>query len=626
MPRPGRHARPYGDRMLDYPFPVVNAIVAIAALSVSAAVLWLLLRSPVGVRLVAIPSDERWHAEATPTFGGVGIFAGFAAGVLVALATGVIEWSGELGGILAGVTIVFVAGLVDDLRHLSPIAKLAAQVTAAVVVLASGSNVEIVGNDLLAWAIGLLWLVGITNAFNLLDNMNGLAATLAVVSCAYFAVDALTEHESETVLALALALGLACAGFLPFNLRPRRGAAVFMGDSGSLVIGFGLASLALAASWTVAGTTVATVLLPLLVLAIPILDTTLVTIARLVERRPVTQGGRDHTSHRLVYYGLSETKAVLLLAIVASAIGATALAYNVLDNGRLTAIGVLVTFVLLVQFGSFLSDLEERSRRGVEGPEPSLWRALIFEPRRLVEVFADFVLICASFLAAYVLAVGGMGTEYERSVYLSALPILLAARYVFFVALGVYRRVWRYATARDVVPIVVGCLGSALTACLILVALRPIGSFPAAQIFVVDALLCTALVGASRLTLRLVPETLGHRGDRKRVLIVGAGRGGRSLARELREGRDERVVGFLDDNPRVRRRRILGVSVVGSLDEADHAIASTRADEVLVTIPAAAAERLVAVTRAAEHAGIPCRTVRRQVELSASEPVEAAQT
>ena len=611
--------------MLDYPFAVVNAIVAIAALSVSAAVLWLLLRSPIGARFVAIPSDERWHAEATPTFGGVGIFAGFVSGVLVALATGVIEWSGELGGILAGITIVFVAGLVDDLRHLSPLAKLAAQVTAAVVVLASGLNVEIVDNDILAWAIGLLWLVGITNAFNLLDNMDGLAATLAVVSCAYFAVDALTEHENETVLALALALGLACAGFLPFNLRPRRGAAVFMGDSGSLVIGFGLASLALAASWTVAGTTVATVLLPLLVLAIPILDTTLVTIARLVEKRPVTQGGRDHTSHRLVYYGLSETKAVLLLAIVASAIGATALAYNVLDNGRLTAIGVLVTFVLLVQFGSFLSDLQERSRRGVEGPEPSLWRAIVFEPRRLLEVFADFVLICASFLAAYVLAVGGTGTEFERSVYLSALPILLAARYVFFVALGVYRRVWRYATARDVVPIVLGCLASALAAYLILVALRPIGSFPAAQIFLIDALLCTALVGASRLALRLFPETLGHRGDRKRVLIVGAGRAGRSLARELREGSDERVVGFLDDNPRVRRRRILGVSVVGSLDEAGRAIASTRADEVLVTIPAAPADRLVAVTRAAEQAGIPCRTVRRQVELSAPEPVEAAQ-
>jgi UDP-GlcNAc:undecaprenyl-phosphate GlcNAc-1-phosphate transferase len=604
----------------------VIAFVSIAAFAVAAAVLWLLLRTPAGARLVAVPSDARWHTQPTPVFGGVGIYAGFSAGILLALATGAIEWSGELGGILAGVTIVFVAGLVDDLWHLGPVAKLGAQIVAAVVVLASGLNVEVVGNDVLAWALGLVWLVGITNAFNLLDNMDGLAATLAVVSCAYFAIDAVTEHENDTVLALALALGLACAGFLPFNLRPRRGAAVFMGDSGSLVIGFGLASLALAASWTVAGTTVATILLPLLVLAIPILDTTLVTIARLVEKRPVTQGGRDHTSHRLVYYGLSETKAVLLLAVVASAIGATALAYNVLDNGRLTAIGVLVTFVLLVQFGSFLSDLEERSRRGVEGPEPSLWRALVFEPRRLVEVFADFVIICASFLAAYVLAVGGFGTEYERSVYLSALPVLLGARYVFFVALGVYRRVWRYATARDVVPIVVACFASALVASLILVALRPIGSFPAVQIFVIDAFLCTGLVGASRLALRLFPETLGQRGVRRRVLVVGAGRAGRSLARELRESDDARAVGFLDDNPRVRRRRILGISVLGSLDEAERAIASSRADEVLVSIPGAPPERLDLVARAAERAQIPCRTVRRQVELSTPEPVEAART
>jgi UDP-GlcNAc:undecaprenyl-phosphate GlcNAc-1-phosphate transferase len=198
--------------------------------------------------------------------------------VLAALAVGAVEWSGELGGILAGVTLVFAAGLVDDLRHLSPFAKLAAQIAAAVIVLASGLHVEIVGNEVIAWAIGLLWLVGITNAFNLLDNMDGLAATLAVVACGYFAIDAVTEHDNTTVLVLALALGLACAGFLPFNLRPQRRAAVFMGDSGSQVLGFGLASLALAASWTVAGTTTATILLPCSS-SVPILDTTLVTLS-----------------------------------------------------------------------------------------------------------------------------------------------------------------------------------------------------------------------------------------------------------------------------------------------------------------------------------------------------------
>jgi len=600
----------------------VDAAITIAALPICVAVLWALLRAPLGTRLVAVPSGERWHEQPTPTFGGIGIFLGFAAAVLLALATGAVEWSSELGGILAGMTLLFVAGLVDDLRHLSPLAKLALQITAAVIVLASGLEVEIVGNTVLAWGIGLLWLVGITNAFNLLDNMDGLAATLAAIACSYFAIDAVTEHENELVLVLALSLGLACTGFLPFNLRPGKRAAVFMGDAGSQVLGFGLASLALASSWTVAGTTFATILLPLLILAVPILDTTLVTVVRLAQRRPVTQGGKDHTSHRLVYYGLSESKAVLLLAVVAGALGATALAYNVLDNARLTAIGVLVTFVLLVQFGSFLSDLEERSRSGGTTEEPSLWRALVFEPRRLVEVVVDFVLICTSFLTAYLLVVGGTGTEFERSVFLSALPILLATRYSFFVALGVYRRVWRYATARDVVPIAVGCVGSGLVAYLVLVALRDIGDFPA-EVFVVDALLCTLLVGASRLTLRLLPEARALRRRGHRVLIVGAGRAGRGLARELHDAHEARVVGFLDDNPRVRRRRIQGVTVLGALDEAGRAIATARADEVLVTIPEASSERLDAVVRAASEARVPLRIVRRRTEFSAPEPAEA---
>jgi FlaA1/EpsC-like NDP-sugar epimerase len=177
-----------------------------------------------------------------------------------------------------------------------------------------------------------------------------------------------------------------------------------------------------------------------------------------------------------------------------------------------------------------------------------------------------------------------------------------------------------------VLPIAVGCAGSAIVSYVILAALRPIGSFPAVEIFVVDAVLATVLVGGSRLVLRLLPELQGHRRHSRRVLVVGAGASGRALVRELRERQEARVVGFLDDNPRVRRRRILGITVVGSTDEADRAITTTRAVEVLVTIPDAAPERLDAVVRAAEGAGIPCRIVRRHTEFSAPEPVEASLT
>ena len=108
------------------------------------------------------------------------------------------------------------------------------------------------------------------------------------------------------------------------------------------------------------------------------------------------------------------------------------------------------------------------------------------------------------------------------------------------------------------------------------------------------------------------------------MLIAGAGQAGRGLARELRESQEARVVGFLDDNPRVRRRRILGIAVLGSLEEADRAIVSARAEEVLITIPSAAQERLEAVVRASEAAGVPCRIVHRRTEFSAPEPVEAS--
>jgi UDP-GlcNAc:undecaprenyl-phosphate GlcNAc-1-phosphate transferase len=591
----------------------VNAIAAVAALSVAALTIYGLLRAGVGGRLVADPSGERWHTSSTPTFGGVGIFLGLLAGAGAAIAVGATEASSELLGILGGCAILFVAGFVDDVYTLKPLAKLAAQFAAAGVVLASGLTVEIVGNDVLATVIGVVWLVGITNAFNLLDNMDGLAASLAAVSCAVFALAALAQDSGELALVVSLALGGACLGFLPFNLRPGRSATVFMGDSGSQVLGFGLASLALASSWTTAGATLTSLVLPLLVLAIPILDTTLVTVRRTLERRPVTQGGTDHSSHRLVYYGLSEQQAVAALTLLAALLGATALAYNVLGNARVTAVGVLVSFVVLVQFASFLSDLEERSRRDEPTVAPSLWRALLWNPRRLVEVLVDFAIVCTSFLAAYLLFVDGGGTNAQRAIFLSTLPILLGVRYLLFVLFGIYRRIWRFASARDLLAIA-AAVGLSTPATVAIVArAQGLAGFPLA-IFAVDALLAAALVAASRLTMRLLPGLGTGRADRTRVLIVGAGRSGRALARELGETHEYRVVGFLDDNPAVRRRRVLGIKVLGALSEADAHIAAVQPDEILVTIPDIDGERLDVLVGSSQSVGVECRIVRRTTE------------
>ncbi|MFL5917489.1 MAG: MraY family glycosyltransferase, partial [Gaiellaceae bacterium] len=510
----------------------MRALAAIVALPAAAAVIWLLLRTPLSARLGAAPRDDRWHRRTTPMVGGIGIFAGIMAGFWAAVAAHAAPATRELVAILGGCAILFVAGLLDDLYSLGPIPKLGAQFAAAGLVIGNGLTISgLISNDILAGVVALVWLVGMTNAFNLLDNMDGLAATLAGIAAVFFAIDALTVHRNDAVLALSLALAGACAGFLPFNLRPKRSAAVFMGDSGSQVLGFALAALGLTASWKVAGTTVATLLLPVLVLAVPILDTTLVTIVRLLDGRPVYQGGRDHTSHRLVYHGLSEKRAVVLLAVISAALGATSLFYAVLDNAWVTLIGVLLTFALLVQFASVLSDVE----RAPGFLEERGWvRTFVANPRRLVESLVDFALITASFAVAYYLRLQGSGTDYERHIFLVSLAVLLAVRYAAFIPFGLYRGVWRYAGARDAAAIVAAVVVSEIVAYLILDATQVWGAFPR-SVFVIDALVCTLLVGASRFWERgfvRAVSTLTGRAGRQRTLIVGAGRGGRSLLRE----------------------------------------------------------------------------------------------
>jgi len=589
----------------------LTTVVAVIALPAAALAIWALLHTRVARLIVAAPSAERWHDVPTPVVGGIGIFAGFTAGIGAAVAAGAVPLDAQLAGIYAGCAVLFVAGLIDDVRHIRPVAKIVLQLAAAAIVLATGTRVEIVGNDLLATVLAVVWLVGMTNAFNLLDNIDGLAATLAAIAAGFFAIAAVWQHPDDMIVVVALALACACAGFLPFNLRPRRRALVFMGDGGSQPIGFALAALGLASSYTAAGTTVATLILPILVLAVPILDTTLVTVVRLLDGRPVSQGGRDHTSHRLVYLGLSDTTAVVLLALVSIALGATSLAYEVLGSGRIAAVGVLLSFALLVQLGSFLAAVDRGSEPATKG-----LGAFIAHTRRLVEVIVDGALITASFLGAYLLLFNGSGTPNQRHFFLLTLPILLACRYLAFIPLGLYGGVWRYASTRDAVAAVAGVgISEVFTVGVVALTQPPFGDF-STSIFVIDALICSMLIVGSRFLERAVAHALRWKRVRERgsrVVIVGAGSSGRSLLRELRES-GERVVGFVDDDPRLWGRRINGVGVLGGTNGFASVLERAHPETVVVTIADAPRDRLDEVVSACEEATVTCRFVVRRTD------------
>jgi UDP-GlcNAc:undecaprenyl-phosphate GlcNAc-1-phosphate transferase len=338
---------------------------------------------------------------------------------------------------------------------------------------------------------------------------------------------------------------------------------------------------------------------------------------RLIEGRPVYQGGRDHTSHRLVYRGLTESRTVVLLATISAALGASSLAYSVLDNWRITLIGVLLTFALLVQFASFLADIQRRPP--AERPRaPMFLQALVFRPRRLIEMLVDSALITASFFTAYLLHVSGSGTEWQKHMFTVSLPVLLAARYAVFIPAGLYRGVWRYVGAQDAARILAAVVVSELIAFgFVSITSGPFADFPQ-SIFVVDALICGVLIVASRFAERALFRSLDlfrTRGARRRTLIVGAGREGRSVLRELRETPGEVVVGFLDDDPGLRGRRLQGATVLGSTDEIERIIATKQPDAVLVTIPAAERGRLEAIVSACAEVGVECRFVRRRTDL-----------
>lgn len=265
------------------------------------------------------PNARKVHAAPVPLLGGAAIYVGF---MLALLLFGDRFYIRELIGIVLGATLVSLFGLADDRWGLHAYLKLGGQLLAGLVLLIGGTQVLLFPQyPWLNWAITLVWIVGITNALNLLDNMDGLSGGVTTVAAAFFLLLAAMSGQ-YLVSPLAAALIGACIGFLRYNLNP---ATIFMGDTGSLFLGFLLAALAIKLRFP-SNVPWVTWLVPVCVLALPIFDTTLVTVSRL--RRglnPLTAAGKDHVSHRLVALGLTRREAVLTCYLISGACGMVAI-------------------------------------------------------------------------------------------------------------------------------------------------------------------------------------------------------------------------------------------------------------------------------------------------------------
>lgn len=286
--------------------PVSVVILGIGSFLATVALIPLVQRVAVLNDVTSAPRPDRLHTTPTPYLGGVAI-------VIVAAAASpfVGQWKTEAGVIVAGAVLLGIVGLLDDLHNLRPGPRLAAEVFAAAMAAAAGAHVQIFGGAI-DFALTIVWLVGVTNAFNLIDNMDGAAGGIASASAIALAVTA-GLGEQVLVGGMAAVVAGSCVAFLIYNWHPAR---IFMGDAGALPLGYLLAAIALKLRFPVPHTSSITAIV--LFTAPALFDTTLVVISRIQRGKPIYNGGTDHSSHRLLRLGWSTRLVASLITLVSA--------------------------------------------------------------------------------------------------------------------------------------------------------------------------------------------------------------------------------------------------------------------------------------------------------------------
>jgi len=527
---------------------------------------------------VSPPSTERWHRRPTSYLGGVAFFVGF---LLPAVSLSPAPFSSFPLFLIASQT--FILGIFDDLRRINPATKLVGQLIAAATAIFFGYALHFFTWPPLDVLLTVLWIVGLTNALNLLDNMDGLAGGISLIAALFLAF-LFYQHRDLQHTLLALALVGAMAGFLIHNFHP---ASIFMGDAGSLFLGSTLSLLTLHAQGE-ASNILSLVAVPALILLVPILDTTLVSLTRLLRGQAISQGGKDHSSHRLVVLGLTEPKAVLLLYFMAATSGATAL---LIERLSYTLSLALVPLVVLsfVLFTAYLAQLEivseEKGKKNAfEGRLPALLISFTYK-RRLLEVILDFFLISFAYYLAFVLRFDFRLNAFYMNLYLTSLPLTLIATYSAFFLFGIYRGVWRRTSLEDLVRLAKGVLGGALLATMAVLFFYRFVDYSRGVFTLYPLLLFLGMAG-SRVSFRLFGFLLARpQADGAPVLIYGAGDGGELIARECR--RNPKLgyhpVGFLDDDPRKQSRAVLGLPVLGGVDKLAEILEREKVEGILIS-------------------------------------------
>ncbi|MFH2127399.1 MAG: hypothetical protein ABIK12_12840 [Pseudomonadota bacterium] len=559
---------------------------------------------------VVAPRQDRWHRRPTAIYGGAAIYLAFVISWLVM--GGRDSQSLVLVGCASG---MFLIGLIDDIFEMKPQVKFLAQILVASVAVALGLCF-----DLLPWMwlnvpFTLLWLVGVTNAVNILDNMDGLSSGVALSAGAILAMVA-AMHGAPEVGLLPAALAGAAGGFLIYNFNPAK---IFMGDCGSLFLGFSLAGCTVLGAGG-ASNLVLSLLIPVGVLVVPLFDTALVSFQRTSHGRSIAQGGRDHSSHRLVFLGLSERKAVLILIAVSLASGLLALFLHYLST-LVAVVVIAVAVVVFVFFGVFLGGVKvydsQESRRRLQSP---LLDRVVLHKKQLMQILTDLLLLSAAYTAAWLLRFEGHLGPEQMHLLTKSLPWVLSAKIVCLWLFGVYRGEWRYVSVHAMMQLAKAVLFASLLMVLWVLLLHRGQGYSLAAV-IIDFFVSFLFLAGSRFLVRVFTESMVQKkGDP--VLIMGAGDGGELLLRELRNNPalPYSPVGFVDDDPAKLGLLIHGIPVLGTRHDIAGLARKHGVARVFISILSPVEGGLEEVFTICRQAGLECVRIQPIVERELAQP------
>jgi len=537
-------------------------------------------------KLVTFPKQDRWRRRVVASFGGSAIFLAF---LITFLIFGAYDL--KFLGFIIGSIAIFSLGFIDDIIHIKPDTKLIGQITVACIMIMFGVTFNIFSSPLANIPLTILWIVGIINAFNLLDNMDGLSAGIAAIAALVLCIHSLINGSAQLGVLSVIILGSAL-GFLRYNFSPAK---IFMGDCGSMFLGFVLAAGSLMGAVGERSGLLIAMAIPVLVLAVPIFDTILVTLTRSFNDRPISKGGRDHASHRLVALGLSEKKAVLFLYAISAVCGLGAILYtrvNLLVISLLMGILFIALFIFGMFLGSEVKVYHEEELGTVNGKKKMNGKVVflngfIYNKRRIAEVIIDLIIVIISYIAAFLLRYEGVFSEMRIALILESLPIVLIVKMLMFFFFGLYRGVWRYVGLYDLIAIVKATSLGSILSIITIVFLFRFENY-SRSIFVIDWLMTFMCISGVRVLFRMYKEFFANvRIAGKRILIFGAGDAGELVLREIRQNRNlgYKAIGFVDDDDKKLNRIIHGVKVLGKGSNLEKLIHKYKIDELLVAIP-----------------------------------------